>query len=108
MTMKIIKNGNSTDFQIKKGDTYVTVASLVPWFLCKHFNKYDLYFYYYGDEFYQGHTPNKHFNGNVSFTVWREKYEHPDDFIKRVSKIVAKKLYAIASSILEEIRYMEQ
>lgn len=106
--MKIVKNGSKTDFQIKRGDTYVTVASLVPWFLSAHFHKYELYFNYYGEEFYQGTTPNQHFNGNVSFTVWQEKGEYYKDFIKRIKRIIDKKLYSIASSILEEIRYVEE
>lgn len=95
------------DFQIKSGNKYVTVASLVPWFISKHLNKYELYFYYYGEEYTKGTYACQHINGNVSMTVWREEYESWDDFITRISKIVSKKLYIIGSSILNEIKYIE-
>ena len=102
------KNKSNTDFQIKIGNQYVTVASLVPWFLSKHLHMYSLYFYYYGEEYEKGTYACQHVNGNVSITVWREKYELWEDFIERIKKIITKKLYIIGSSILEEIRYIEE
>lgn len=105
--MKVVQNRRNTDFQIKSGNKYVTVASLVPWFISKHSNKYELYFYYYGEEYTKGTYACQHINGNVSMTVWREEYEGWDDFITRISKIVSKKLYIIGSSILNEIKYIE-
>lgn len=105
--MRTVKNKSNTDFQIKIGINYVTVASLVPFFISKHSNKYSLYFYYYGEEYEKGTYACQHVNGNVSITVWREKYERWEDFIERVQKIIVKKLYIIGSSILEEIKYIE-
>lgn len=95
------------DFQIKIGDKYVTVASLIPWFISDHFHKFELYFYYYGEEYTKGTYACQHVNGNVSMTVWLEKYECWDDFIRRISRIVSKKLYIIGSSILDEIEYID-
>ena len=40
-------------------------------------------------------------------TVWLEEYERWEDFIRRISKIVSKKLYIIGSSILDEIKSIE-
>lgn len=105
--MKVIKNKSNTDFQIKIGDKYVTVASLVPWFISKHSNKYELYFYYYGEEYTKGTYACQHINGNTSMTVRREEYESWNDFIKRIGKIVSKKLYIIGNSILNEIKYIK-
>lgn len=105
--MKTVKNGSNTDFQIKIGDKYVTIASLVPWFISEHFHKYELYFYYYGEEYTKGTYACQHINGNVSMTVWLEKYERWEDFIRRISKIISKKLYIIGNSILDEIKSIE-
>lgn len=105
--MKVIRNRRNSDFQIKIGNRYVTIASLVPWFISKHSNKYELYFYYYGEEYTKGTYACQHINGNVSTTVWREEYESWDDFIRRISKIVSKKLYIIGNSILDEVKYIE-
>ena len=105
--MRIVKNGSNTDFQIKIGSQYVTVASLVPFFLSKHLHEYSLYFYYYGEEFEKGTYACQHINGNVSITVWKEKNEYWKDFIKRIQKIIIKKLYIMGNSILEEIKYIE-
>lgn len=37
-------------------------------------------------------------------TVCQEEYECWEDFIRRISKIVSKKLYIIGSYILDEIK----
>ena len=105
--MRIIKDRMNIDFQIKAGNRYVTVATLVPWFISKHSCKYELYFFYYGEEYAKGTYACSHFNGNVSMTVWREKYELKDEFILRISKIVRKKLYVIGSSIINEIKNID-
>ena len=71
--------------------------------------------YLYRTEFYKqnnfeyakGTYACSHFNGNVSMTVWKEKYELRDEFILRISKIVRKKLYTIGSSIIEEIKKID-
>lgn len=95
------------DFQIKIGDKYVTGASLVPWILSKHLHKYELYFYYYGEEYEKGTYACRHVNGNVSMTVWQEEYECWKDSIRRISKIVSRKLYIIGSCVLDEIKYIK-
>lgn len=100
--MKMKKNGNNTYFQIKIGDKYVTVAELEPWLLSMEL-KYSLKFYHYGVEF----TDEWRKENGITY-VWLDKHEDWNDFIKRVKNIVAKKLYIIASSILEEIRYVEE
>lgn len=105
--MKVVRNKRSVDFQIKIGDKYVTIASLVPYLISKHLNKYSLYFYYYGEEYTKGTYACQHVNGNVSMTVWLEEFECWEDFIRRISKIVSKKLYIIGSSILDEIKSIE-
>lgn len=105
--MKVVRNKGNTDFQIKIGDKYVTVASLVPWIISKHLHKYQLYFYYYGKEYEKGTYACQHINGNVSMTVWQEEWECWEDFIRRISKIVSKKLYIIGSHILAEIKCIE-
>ena len=105
--MRIVQNKNDTDFQIKIGNQYVTVASLVPWILSKHSHVYSLYFYYYGEEFEKGIYARQHINGNVSIKVWMQEYEFWSEFIERVKKIVTKKLYVIGNSILKEIKYIE-
>ena len=64
--MRIVQNKNDTDFQIKIGNQYVTVASLVPWILSKHSHVYSLYFYYYGEEFEKGIL-----NVPVLIRIWR-------------------------------------
>lgn len=105
--MRIVKNKSNTDFQIKIGNKYITVASLVPWPLSKHLHKYFLYFYYYGEEFEKGTYACEHINGNVKITLWIQEDEFWDEFIERVKRIITKKLYTIGSSILEEIKYIE-
>lgn len=105
--MKVVRNRRNTDFQIKTGNVYVTIASLVPWFISKHSNKYELYFYYYGEEYTKGTYACQYINGNVSITVWQEEWECWEDFIRRISKTVSKKLYTIGSSILDEIKSIE-
>ena len=92
--MKVVENKSNTDFKIKIGNKYVTVATLVPWLFSKHLHKYYLYFYYYGKE-----------EGII--TVWKQEYEFWDEFIERIQKMISKKLYMIGSSILEEIKYIE-
>lgn len=52
--MKVVRNRRNMDFQIKIGNKYVTVASLVPWIISKYLHKYQLYFYYYGEEYEKG------------------------------------------------------
>lgn len=42
--MRIVKDRMNIDFQIKAGNRYVTVASLVPWFISKHSCKYNCIF----------------------------------------------------------------
>jgi len=106
--IKIVKDKNNINFQIKIGDKYVTVATLQPWILSKHLHKYSLYFYYYGEEFEKGTYAREHINGNVSITLWMQKDEYWDEFIERVKKVVFKKLYVIGNSILEEIKFTEQ
>lgn len=98
--MKIVRQKLSYDFQIKIGNSYVTIAKLQPWFNSKHFHKYELYFYYYGEEFEAGTFASSHFNGNESITVWQQKDETFSEFLIRVKKIIHKKLYIIASSII--------
>ena len=105
--MRIVQNKSNTDFQIKIGNQYVTVASLVPWILSKHSHVYSLYFYYYGEEFEKGIYARQHINGNVSIKVWMQEDEFWSEFIERVKKIVTKKLYVIGNSILKEIKYIE-
>lgn len=105
--MKTVKNGSNTDFQIKIGNKYVTIACLVPWFISDHFHKYELYFYYYGEEYNKGTYACQHKNGNESMTVWLEEYECWEDFIRRINKIISKKLYVIGNSILDEIKSIE-
>lgn len=105
--MKIVRNEKgSIDFKIKIANHYVTVATLVPPFFISS-KKYSLYFYYYGEEFNKGAYACSHFNGNVSITIRRREYECLEDFIERVEKIVIKKLYLIGSSIIEEIKQVE-
>lgn len=95
--MVIVNNGKNTDFRIKIGNKYLTVASLIPQIINNHyFDKYELYFCFYGDDY-----------RNTGIIVWKEFCETWDDFIKRISKIVFKKLYVIGSSILSEIKYIE-
>lgn len=106
--IKIVRYKSNINFQIKIGNKYVTVAILQPWLLSKHLHMYELYFYYYGEEFEKGTYACQHVNGNVSITVWQQKGELWDEFIERVKKIVSKKLYVIGSSILEEIKFTEQ
>ena len=105
--MRIVQNKSNTDFQIKIGNQYVTVALLVPWILSKHSHVYSLYFYYYGEEFENGIYARQHINGNVSIKVWMQEDEFWSEFIERVKKIVTKKLYVIGNSILKEIKYIE-
>ncbi len=105
--IKIVEYKSNINFQIKIGDKYVTVATLQPWLLSKHLHKYSLYFYYYGEEFEKGTYACQHINGNVSITLWMQKYECWDEFIERVKKVVVKKLYVIGNSILEEIKFAE-
>ncbi|MBD5534606.1 MAG: hypothetical protein HDQ99_02890 [Lachnospiraceae bacterium] len=106
--MRIIKNKSNTDFQIRIGNQYVTVASLVPWLLSKHLHEYSLFFYYYGEEFEKGTYSCQHINGNTRIKVWEQEDECWSEFIERVKKIVVKKLYVIGASILEEVKYTEQ
>lgn len=105
--MKIVEQKLNYDFQIKIGNSYVTVAKLQPWFISKYFRKYNLYFYYYGAEFEEGTYARNHFNGNVSITVWQQEDERFCDFMNRVKKIIRKKLYVIGNSILEDLKMGE-
>lgn len=105
--MKIVDSGSKTDFKIKIGTKYMTIATLTPWLFSKHSHIYNLYFYYYGAEFNEGIYARNHFNGNVRIKVWQEDDETWNDFIKRVREIVLKKLYVIGNSILDEIKYIE-
>ena len=40
--------------------------------------------------------------------VYEQEDELHKEFLKRVTRIISKKLYVIGSSILEEIKYIEQ
>ena len=102
--MKIVERKSNYDFQIKIGNSYVTIATLQPWLLSKHSHKYNLYFYYYGAEFEEGTYARNHFNGNVSITVWQQEDEFFSDFMERIKKIIYKKLYVIGNSILEDLK----
>lgn len=105
--MRIVKNKRNTDFQVKIGNQYVTVASLVPWLISPHMSHYELYFYYYGEEFQQGTYACQHRNGNESIHVWQEEYELWNEFLYRIKKLISKKLYVIGSSVLNEIKYVD-
>lgn len=104
---RVVENKSNTDFKIKIGNKYITVASLVPYLSSKHLHKYSLYFYYYGEEFEKGTYACQHVNGNTRIKVWQQEDECWDEFTKRVQKIVFKKLYIIGNSIIEEIKYTE-
>lgn len=96
--MKIVQNKSHYDFRIKIGNDYITVATLHPWLFSKHNHKYNLYFYYYGAEYEEG---------TYACCVYEQEDELHKDFLKRVTRIVSKKLYVIGSSILEEIKHIE-
>lgn len=105
--MKIVQNKSYYDFKIKIGNNYVTVATLQPWLLSKYCHMYSLYFYYYGAEYEEGTYACCHRNGNERIVVYEQEYELHKEFLERVRRIVLKKLYIIGSSILEEIKYIE-
>lgn len=102
--MKIVRNKSQYDFLIKIKNEYVTIACLQPGLLGR---KYNLYFYYYGEEYEAGTYACNHFNGNVSITVWEKENELFRDFLVRVEHMILKKLYAIGTSILEEIKIID-
>ena len=106
--MKIVQNKSHYDFRIKIGSNYITVATLHPWLFSKHNHKYNLYFYYYGAEYEEGTYACCHRNGNEKMVVYEQEDELHKEFLKRVTRIISKKLYVIGSSILEEIKYIEQ
>ena len=106
--MKIVQNKLYYDFRIKIGSDYITVARLQPWLFSKHNHKYNLYFYYYGAEYEEGTYACCHRNGNEKIMVYEQEDELHKEFLKRVTRIISKKLYAIGSSILEEIKYIEE
>lgn len=103
--MKIVKENLRYNYQIKVGNTYVTVATLTPWIA--NCNKYELYFNYYGEEYENGLHACNHKNGNEGITCAQKENEYFDDFLKRINKIVLQKLYVIGNSIMKEIRYIE-
>lgn len=101
--MKIVEESyDTTKFQVKIKNKYVTVATLQRWFI--GWRRYELYFSYYGDEYNAGMYARSHFNGNVSFTIKRKPHETYCEMIERVSNIVRKKLYQIADCILNDIK----
>jgi hypothetical protein len=102
--LKVVRNKHQYDFKIKIKNEYVTIACLQPWLLGE---KYNLYFYYYGEEYEAGTYACSHFNGNVSITVCRKENELLRDFLVRVEHMILKKLYAIGTSILEEIKNID-
>ena len=105
--MRIVRTDRHYDFKIKIGNNYVTIATLIPWqFTCRY--KYELYFYYYGAEYEGGLCPYNRRNGNESITLHEHQDEFLEDFLIRVQHIVQKKLYAIGTSIMEEIKYTEK
>lgn len=105
--LKIVQNKSHYDFRIKIGNNHVTVATLHPWLFSKHNHKYSLYFYYYGAEYEEGMYACCHRNGNEKMMVYEQENELHKEFLERVRRIVSKKLYVIGSSILEEIKYIE-
>lgn len=105
--LKIVQNKSHYDFRIKIGNNYVTVATLHPWLFSKHNHKYSLYFYYYGAEYEKGAYACCHRNGNEKMMVYEQEDELHKEFLERVRRIISKKLYVIGSSILEEIKYIE-
>ena len=103
--MKIVRNKSQYDFLIKIKNEYVTIACLRPWLLER---KYNLYFYYYGEEHEAGTYACNHFiNGSVSIVVWEKENELFRDFLVRVEHMILKKLYVIGTSILEETKNID-
>lgn len=102
--MKVVRNKRQYDFLIKIKNEYVTIATLQPFLLGE---KYNLYFYYYGEEYNAGTYACSHFNGNVSITVWKKENELLRDFLVRIEHMILKKLYGIGTSILEEIKNID-
>ena len=101
--MKIVEESyRKIKFQVKIKNRYVTVATLQQWLL--GWEKYELFFYYYGDEYNAGLYACSRFNGNVSFRIEQKPYETRAEMIERVANIVRKKLYQIADGILNDIK----
>lgn len=106
--LKIVQNKSHYDFKIKIGNNYITVATLHPWLFSKHNHKYNLYFFYYGAEYEEGTYSCCHRNGNEKIVVYEQEDELHKEFLKRVTRTVSKKLYVIGTSIVEEIKYIEE
>lgn len=90
--MKIIKNGRRYTFYINIKNNEVIVATLSPWLI--GYGKYTLDVYYYGI-------------GERSVDIWKKENETMSEFLKRVEKIVLKKLYILGTSILEDIKNID-
>lgn len=103
--MKIIDKTSKVEFKIDIGNKEITVATLQ-----RHlfgFDKYNLYFYYYGKEYNLGNCPRSNINGNVKIQYRQGEDEMWKEFIERVSRDVRKKLYIIADSLITGIRNIE-
>lgn len=90
--MKIIKNDRRYAFCINIRNNEVTVAVLRPWLV--GYGKYTLDLYYYGV-------------GERSVDIWKKENETMSEFLQRVEKIVLKKLYILGTSILEDIKNID-
>lgn len=66
-----------------------------------------IFFFYYGAEYEEGTYACCHRNGNEKIVVHEQEDELHKEFLKRVTRTISKKLYVIGSSILQEIKYIE-